>query len=122
MVRIHFIWILVTWLGYAPAMAQSAPKSRTVRPAVKKRAITEAEAKQLHEAQLAAEGKTGVRRAYKRNQFDTHQPMPTVATAQPAPQPASRTKTMQPVVVQPAAAAPPRPRFIEHLVLERTAG
>jgi hypothetical protein len=128
---LRFFWMLGFWLAAtATVTAQTGKKGTAVRSITgkaKKPAITEAEAKRLHEAQLAREGKTGVRRAYKRSQFVLPPPTET-ATLAKAPSPmvtAAPAPTMAaPMPAAPAAAKPTQktPRFIEGMVLERKLG
>jgi hypothetical protein len=96
-----------------------------------KKKITEQQAKRINEEQLAREGKTGTRRAYKRNEIEkllhTEQEgwtgkienEQTEHTGAPAPE---IEKKLIPVKKEPVVIAkntPREPKFIEGIVLER---
>lgn len=95
----------------------------------KPKPIPEAEAKRLHEAQMAKEGNTGVRKAYKRNEMTDLQSAEDLAlddkttTHKPEAAIATPKAVMPPKNVEVVTVAEPKPlRFIESIVLERKEG
>lgn len=93
--------------------------------------ITEQQAKRINEAQLAREGKTGTRRAYKRSEIEkllhteqegwasTAENEQSEHAVAPAP---GMEKKQNPVKKDPVVIAkntPREPKFIEGIVLER---
>jgi hypothetical protein len=96
-----------------------------------KKKVTEQQAKRINEEQLAREGKTGTRRAYKRNEIEkllhaeqdewtgNVENEQTEHTAAPA---TNIEKKQTPVKKEPLVIAkntPREPKFIEGIVLER---
>ncbi len=73
----------------APKIDKKSAPAKTAKAAIH---ISEEEARRLHENNLAKEGKTNVRRAYKRNEFETSQHnAESAATAKPVHQNTSVT-------------------------------
>lgn len=126
----YVLWVVAAMLMGATANAQvkKAP-IKSVKGSTKKKTITEGEAKRLHEAQMMKEGHKGVRKAYKRTDMTLWENGETVAVEEEKAKPAKSVITApssQPTASpQPAtviAKAPPQPRFIESIVLERKEG
>jgi hypothetical protein len=111
--------------------AQNGKKKPAVKMAkgsVKKKVVTEAEAKKLHEDQLAKEGKSDVRRAYKRSDFEASPNADVLAQdvqeqvhGEVAIFPKPKAAPV-PTVPNTVKAEPKTPRFIETIVLERKEG
>lgn len=127
----RYILLLVFCMLGTAGFAQygkKPPVVKTAKGSTKKKVVTEAEAKKLHEYQLAKEGKQNVRRAYKRSDFETAANTDALAidataqvhqTAIPTPPDKVKPTPAPPVT---AKAQPTEPRFIETIVLERKEG
>jgi hypothetical protein len=127
----RYILFALAMLIMPHSFAQQTKKAgKQVKTAVPKKRVTEAEAKRLHEEQLAREGKSGTRRAYKRSDIEKLQHTADSDMTAAADK-AQKERADAPVVVrsqppakQPAAVSivknePKEPKFIEGIVLER---
>lgn len=128
-----YIIVIVALLMGTVATAQTTRSKKspikTAKGSTKPKTITEAEAKRLHEAQMAKEGNTGVRKAYKRNEMTDLQSAEDLAlddkttTHKPEAAIATPKAVMPPKNVEVVTVAEPKPlRFIESIVLERKEG
>jgi hypothetical protein len=128
----RYILLVLAILLMQSANAQNTKGvNNKAKATISKKKITEQQAKRIHEAQLAREGKTGTRRAYKRSDIEkilhTEQDswVGTVENAETehAATPATGIEKKQtPVKKEPVVTArntPREPKFIEGIVLER---
>lgn len=127
----RYILLLVFYMMGTAGFAQNGkkkPVAKTAKGSTKKKVVTEAEAKKLHEGQLAKEGKQNVRRAYKRSDFETASNTDELAIDPGGQAHQAVTLPPQPQVVpvqtvpNTAKAQPAMPKFIETIVLERKEG
>jgi Tfp pilus assembly protein PilV len=110
---------------------QTKAVNNRAKATLSKQKITEQLAKRINEAQLAREGKTGTRRAYKRSDIEkilhTEQDSWVGAVENEETEHAAKTahvieKKQMAIKKEPAAIAkniPREPKFIEGIVLER---
>jgi hypothetical protein len=111
---------------------QTKAVNKKAKVTASKKKVTEQQAKRINEAQLAKEGKVGVRRAYKRSEIEkllhteqggwtgkVENEQTEHNTAAPAPQIEKKQTTVkkEPAVI--AKNIPREPKFIEGIVLER---
>lgn len=127
----RYLLLLFFCMMTAGVVAQNGKQkklAKTAKGISKKKPITEAEAKKLHEDQLAKEGKANERRAYKRSDFEiqpSSDDWAVDAAVQEHREPRSAAKPQAaplPTPANTAKAAPATPKFIEGIVLERKEG
>jgi cytoskeletal protein RodZ len=127
----YILPVLAILLMHCANAQQTKAVNSKAKVTASNKKVTEQQAKRINEAQLAKEGKTGTRRAYKRSKIEkllhTEQDgwtgkvenEQTEHTAAPAPE---IEKKQTPVKKEPAVIAknsPREPKFIEGIVLER---